>query len=52
MLVEYVTGKVNRVLGLLRRNLKKCTKELRGIAYLSMVVRPIDEYASPVWDPT
>ena len=48
--VEYVTGKANKVLGLLRRNLVDCPQELKEIAYVSMV-RSILEYASAVWDP-
>ena len=48
--VEYITGKANKVLGLLRRNLIDCPQELKEIAYISMV-RSILEYASAVWDP-
>ncbi len=48
--VEYIANKANKVLGVLRRNLKHCPAELKETAYLSMV-RSILEYASAVWDP-
>ncbi len=35
--VEYVTCKTNRVLGFFRRNVEECPKELREIAYISIV---------------
>ncbi len=35
--VEYATCKLNRMLGLLRRNVKECLQELREIADFSMV---------------
>jgi hypothetical protein len=37
-------------LGMLRRNLYFCTKDVRETAYLSLV-RPILEYTGIVWDP-
>ena len=43
------TSKANRVLGLLKRNLYFCSKEVKETAYLSFV-RPILEYAGTVWD--
>ena len=43
-------SKANRVLGLLKRNLHFCSKEVKETAYLSFV-RPILEYAGIVWDP-
>jgi hypothetical protein len=43
------TSKTNRVLGLLKRNLHFCSKEVKETAYLSCV-RPILEYAGTVWD--
>ncbi len=46
--IEHVTGKANRVVELLRRNLKECPKELREIAYFFMVL----QYATTVCDPT
>jgi hypothetical protein len=48
--VQYVTGKANKVLGIIRRNFKECPQELREIAYFSMV-RSILDYASAIWDP-
>jgi ribonuclease P/MRP protein subunit RPP40 len=48
--VQYVTGKANKVLGVIRRNFKECPQELREIAYFSMV-RSILDHASAIWDP-
>ena len=48
--VQYVTGKANKILGVIRRNFKECPQELREIAYFSMV-RSILDYASAIWDP-
>jgi hypothetical protein len=45
-----VTNKANKLLGMLRRNLYFCTKDVRETAYLRLV-RPILEYAGTVWDP-
>ena len=38
------------MLNFIRRNLYNCSKEIKSRAYLTLV-RPILEYASPVWDP-
>jgi hypothetical protein len=43
-----VTNKANKLLGMLRRNLYFCAKDVRETAYLSLV-RPILEYAGTVW---
>ena len=43
-------NKANRTLGFLRRNLRIGNKKTKEKAYKSLV-RPILEYASPVWDP-
>ena len=48
--VKEITRKANRTCSFLYRNLKKCPKETKELAYRSLV-RPILEYASPVWDP-
>ena len=48
--VKAITQKANRTCSFLYRNLKKCPKETKELAYRSLV-RPILEYASPVWDP-
>ena len=45
-----ITAKANRTLGFLRRNLRYCPKQLRELAYYSLV-RSRLEYASIVWDP-
>ena len=42
--------KANRTLGFLRRNLSSCPQDVKETAYRGLV-RPIPEYASPVWDP-
>ena len=39
-----------RTLGFLRRNLRECSKQVRGTTYKSMV-RPTMEFASISWDP-
>ena len=43
--------KANRTLGLLRRTLGPCTKDVKTKAY-EMLVRPQLEYASEAWNPT
>ena len=43
--VKKVTAK-----GILRRNLKNCTKNLKDLAYKS-ILRPKLEYACSIWDP-
>jgi hypothetical protein len=48
--VDIITCKANRVLGFLRRNLKRCPKEVKERAFNAMV-RPHLEYTSAVWDP-
>ena len=48
--VNQVAKKANNTCSFLYRNLKKCSKETKELAYRSMV-RPILEYASPAWDP-
>ena len=45
-----VCTKANRTLGFLRRNLSSCHQDVKEMAY-KRLVRPILEYASPVWDP-
>ena len=47
--VSNVCTKTNRTLGLLRRNLSSCPQDVKEVAYKGLV-RPILEYASPVWD--
>lgn len=49
--IEKTVNKSNRTLGFLRRNFRDCTHTVKEATYKTMV-RPIIEYASPVWDPT
>jgi hypothetical protein len=48
--IRKITSRANRALGFLRRNLRISNKKLKETAYKSLV-RPLLEYASPVWDP-
>ena len=48
--VSNVCTKANRTLGFLRCNLSSCPQDVKEMAYKGLV-RPILEYASPVWDP-
>ena len=48
--INKITKKANSTLGFLKRNLKLCPQDCRGIAYLSLV-RSTLEYSSIVWDP-
>ncbi|XP_033646487.1 uncharacterized protein LOC117305719 [Asterias rubens] len=48
--IDIITAKANRMLGLIRRNLRGCSRKLRQQAYLSLV-RPHLEYCSTVWNP-
>ena len=48
--VSNVCTKANKTLGFLRRNLWPCLQDVKEMAYKGLV-RPILEYASPVWDP-
>ena len=45
-----ITGRANKLLGLLRRNLSTCDRRVKAAAYLGLV-RPLLEYASQAWDP-
>ena len=42
--------KANRTLDFLRHNLSSCPQDVKETAYKGLV-RPVLEYASPVWDP-
>ena len=44
-----VCNKANKTLGFLRRNIKITDERLKNAAYKAFV-RPVIEYASPVWD--
>ena len=48
--VNNISAKATKTLNFLRRNLYRCSKEIKSRAYLSLV-HPIVEYASTVWDP-
>ena len=48
--VNSATVKANRILNLLRRNMSRCSKKAKSMAYLALV-RPHLEYAAPVWSP-
>ena len=45
-----VCTKANRTLVFLRRNLSSCHQDVKEMAYKGLV-RPVLEYACPVWDP-
>ena len=48
--INNIVAKASKMLYFIRRNLSKCTKDVKSTVYLSLV-RPILEYSSPVWDP-
>ena len=48
--ISNITSHANRMLGLVRRNLRKCSTRIRQQAYVSLV-RPHLEYCCPVWNP-
>ena len=48
--IQNTVSKGNRTVGFLRRNLRDCTPPVKASTY-KIMVRPILEYASPVWDP-
>ena len=48
--IDKSTNKANRMLGLLRRNLRNSSQKIREQAYISLV-RPHVEYCSSVWSP-
>ena len=48
--IRNVCTKANRTLGFLRRNLFSCPQDVKEAAY-KILVRPILEYGSSVWDP-
>ena len=48
--VSNVCTKANRTLGFLRRNLLTCPQDVKETAHKGLV-RPVLEYARPVWDP-
>ena len=48
--IDNIVAKANRTLGFIRRNIKIPNQSLKQAAYRALV-RPVLEYASPVWDP-
>ena len=48
--VTKISNKASRTLGLLKRSLSPCRQNVKSIAY-KMLVRPILEYDSDVWNP-
>ena len=48
--INKISNKANSVLGFIKRNLKHTNRDLRELAYTSLV-RSILEYSSTVWDP-
>ena len=48
--IKNVAAKANKTLGFLRRNLAKCSEDVKSRAYTTLV-RPQLEYASASWDP-
>ena len=48
--IDYIRNKANRTLGFLRRNLHKCSPDIKHLAY-NTLVRPTLEYCTAVWDP-
>ena len=47
---KVASNKAQQTLGVIRRNLNKCSTHIKAVAYTSLV-RPILEYASSAWDP-
>ena len=48
--INNIVSRATKTLNFLRRNLYKCSQEVKASAYIS-IVRPLMEYASIVWDP-
>ncbi|KAI8482546.1 hypothetical protein Bbelb_396940 [Branchiostoma belcheri] len=48
--IAHATGKANRTLGVIRRNLCHCTSQVKNTCYKALV-RPQLEYCASVWDP-
>ena len=47
---KVASTKDQQTLGVIRRNLNKCSTHIKAVAY-TLLVRPILEYASAAWDP-
>ena len=48
--INNTASRASKTLNFLRRNLYKCSQEVKASAYISLV-RPLMEYACIVWDP-
>lgn len=48
--IDYICGKALKKLGYIRRSLSDAPKDTKLVAYRTLI-RPILEYASPVWNP-
>src|SRR5271156_5891116 len=48
--LDGVAAKANRILGMLRRNIRECPIDTKSLAYKSLVL-PILEYETAAWDP-
>ena len=48
--INDITSKASKTLGFVRRNLRICSRKAKAAAYKALV-RPLLEFASPVWDP-
>ena len=48
--INIITAKTNRVLGMLRRNLRRAPRQVKQAAYTTLV-RPRVAYCSTMWDP-
>ena len=48
--ITSITSKANGILGFLQRNLKRCPKPLKELAYMTLVRSKL-EYCAAIWDP-
>ena len=48
--VSNITANANKALGFVKRNLSRCSRDIKETAYFTLV-RPKLEYATAVWDP-
>ena len=48
--IDNITSKANTTLGLIKRNLNRCSQEIKAKAYTTLARLKL-EYSSTVWDP-